>query len=194
MRFVVWTCRVIMAAVIVAFVATVFYVTHDVGTHMDGAKPVLNLITVAGAALVGFIWPLLRRYWQGLMLLVSLLVMRGLFGRPEIPGPSLETPLLTPFQSDFLWIPIGVVALMLVVTLVARAVASDRKLRALKQAAVAAAPKPAPVVAAADTVVPPAALVVTEPEPAVAAPEAPGAAPEESTAEPVAVPGRWRKK
>jgi hypothetical protein len=213
MRFLVWVCRLIMLVVVAAFVATIFYVTHDVGTQMDSAKPALNLITVIGAALLGFLWPLMRRYWQAFALLVSLGALRILFGQPELFKLDLLNPLLTPFQSDFLWIPIGVAPFMLLVTLVARAVASDRKLRAMKQVVAtanlaptsatltpvatylaAAVPSP-PVAAAPDLVAAP-----VEPEPAVA-PEA-AAVPEPAVAEetPVALEeaapasGRKRKK
>ena len=133
MRLLVWLCRVILFVVVGAFVATVFYMTHDVGTDMDSAKPVLNLVTVIGAGLLGFVWPLIRRYWQALLLLIGLGVLRGLFAAD--PGlSSLRTPLLTPFQSDYLWISIGVVGFFLIATLAGRAITSDRKLRALKQA------------------------------------------------------------
>jgi hypothetical protein len=181
MRFLVWTCRVIMAVVIAAFVATVFYMTHAVGTDMDSAKPVLNLITVIGAALVGLAWPLMRRYWQALILLVSLGVLRGLFGAG--PGlSSLKYPLLTPFQCDYLWISIGVVALTLVASLVVRAVASDRALRAMKQVPPIGAGAPA-----AGPVAPPASLAAADAEPAVASAEAPAATEEPTvTKEPTA--------
>jgi hypothetical protein len=160
MRFLVWTLRVIMAVVVAAFVATVFYMTHAVGTDMDGVKPTLNLITVIGTALVGLAWPLMRRYWQALILLLGLGVARGLFGTD--PGlSSLNYPLLTPFQSDYLWISIGVVALASIVSLVIRAVVSDQKLRALKQAREAAIIGSAPAVA--EAVSPPASLVTADP-------------------------------
>jgi hypothetical protein len=177
MRFLVWTCRVIMAVVVAAFVATVFYMTHSVGTDMDSAKPVLNLITVIGAALVGLAWPLMRRYWQALILLVTLGVLRGLFGTG--PGfSSLKYPLLTPFQCDYLWISIGVVALALVASLVVRAVASDRALRAMKQVpSIGAA---APAAAVAEPVTRPASLVAEDAGFAVAPAEAPAAS-EDST-------------
>jgi hypothetical protein len=167
MRVAIWTCRVIMVVVIAAFVATVFYMTHDVGTDMDSSKPALNLITVIGTALLGLVWPLMRRYWQALILLVSLGVFRGLFGTG--PGlSSIEAPLLTPFQSDYLWVSIGVVALALVASLVVRAVVSDRALRVLKQTQStwnpALAVAGAPAEAAAPTMVPPASLVVADSE------------------------------
>jgi hypothetical protein len=165
-----------MAVVVAAFVATVFYMTHAVGTDMDSVKPALNLIAVIGTALVGFAWPLMRRYWQALILLVTLCVLRGLFGTG--PGlSSLKYPLLTPFQSDYLWISIGVVALALVASLVMRAVVSDRALRAMKQASALGT---GPVAAAAAAVVaPPVSLAAMDSGPAVpegevlAAPEDP---------------------
>lgn len=160
MRFIVWTCRLIMVVVIAAFAATVFYMTHNVGADMDAVMPTLKLITVIGTALVGLVWPLIRRYWQALFLLVSLGVLRGLFGEPGLD--SLEHPLLTPFQSDYLWISIGVVALALVACLAVRAVMSDRALRALKQAQ---SPSPGTLGATDMTtaeVAPPAPLMVTD--------------------------------
>ena len=172
MRFLVWTCRLIMAVVVAAFVATVFYMTHAVGTDMDSVKPVLNLITVIGTAVVGLAWPLMRRYWQALILLVALGVLRGLFGE----GPGLSTlnyPLLTPFQSDYLWISIGVVVLALIVSLVTRAVASDRALRAMKQ--VPAVGTGATAVVAAEPLTPPASLAAAYVEPPVVEAEAPAA-------------------
>jgi hypothetical protein len=181
MRFLVWICRVILLATVAAFVATLFYMTHTVGTEWASAKPALNLVTVIGAAVLGFVWPLMRRYWQALLLLISLVVFRGLFGFQDFE--DLKTPLLTPFQSDYLWVPIGVVAVVLVVTLVARAVVSDRKVRALKHVQSLGIPGPN----AALAVVPPASLVISAPEPTVpaqdtnAAPEGPAVAPEVKT-------------
>ena len=97
MRALVWTCRVIMTVVILAFVATIFYMTRtgESGSQMDSAMPALNLVTVIGASLAGLIWPIAKRYWHALALLVSLGALRALFGgtRPRIPG--LETELLT---------------------------------------------------------------------------------------------------
>jgi hypothetical protein len=177
MRFLVWVCRVILVATVAAFVATLFYMTHNVGTDMDSAKPALNLITVIGAAVLGLVWPLMRRYWQALVLLISLGVFRGLFGFQDFE--SLKTPLLTPFQADYLWVPIGVTAAALLITLVARALTSDRKLRALRHAQSLGIPGPAAYVA----VTPPAALVTPEPAFVAATPEAP-AAPEETASTP----------
>lgn len=173
MRFLVWICRVILAATIAAFVATVFYMTHDVGTQMDSAKPALNLITVIGAGVLGLAWPLMRRYWQALLLLISLGALRGLFGFEDFA--DLKTQLLTPFQVDYLWIPVGVVAVFLVVTLVTRAIVSDKKLRALKRAQSPSIPGPKPPV----EVTPAAFVAASGPEaeapaqPAAAAPEEP---------------------
>jgi hypothetical protein len=205
MRFLVWVCRLILVVVVAAFVATIFYVTHDVGTQMDSAKPALNLVTVIGAGLLAFFWPLMRRYWQALALLVSLGALRVLFGQPELFKLDLLNPLLTPFQSDFLWIPIGVAPFMLLVTLVARAVASDRKLRAMKQvvatatvvsaatAVAVAVPEPlmvaAPEVASAPFAPEPAAAPEPMAAPESAATEAPAASEEGAPA-----PGRKRKK
>lgn len=172
MRFLVWTCRVILLATVAAFVATLFYMTHDVGTQIDSAKPALNLITVIGAAVLGFVWPLMRRYWQALLLLISLGAFRGLFGFQGFE--SLKTPLLTPFQVDYLWVAIGVTAAALLVTLVARAIISDKKLRALRHVQSLGIPGPNAAVA----VTPPASLVTPAPEPATPAQNA-SAAPEE---------------
>lgn len=131
MRFLVWTCRVIITVVIGCFVATVFYLTHSV-TMDDAAKAALNWVTVAGTAVVGIAWPLMRRYWQAFLLLVGLGVARGLFG--EDPGLSnLTTPLLTPFQSDFLWVPIGATFLTLVGSITVRAIVSDRRMKRMQQ-------------------------------------------------------------
>ncbi len=174
MRFLVWVCRVILAATIAAFVATIFYMTHDVGTQMDSAKPALNLITVIGAGVLGLAWPLMRRYWQALLLLISLGVLRGLFGFEDFV--SLKTHLLTPFQVDYLWIPIGIVAVFLVVTLVTRAVVSDKKLRALRHAQSPGIRVPTPPVAA--TPAAPVAVSGSEPE----APAQPAAATTEEPA------------
>lgn len=133
MRFLVWTCRVIITVVIGCFVATVFYLTHDV-TMDDAAKAALNWITIVGTAVVGIAWPLMRKYWQALLLLVGVGVVRALFGTD--PGlSSLDTPLLTPFQSDFLWVPIGATFLTLVGSIIVRAIISDRRMRAMKQQA-----------------------------------------------------------
>ncbi len=130
MRFLVWLCRVVVVVVIGAFVAIIFYLTHSVSMPEE-AKAALNWVTVAGTALVGLAWPLMRRYWQALLLLISLGVLRGLFG--EGPGlSSLRTPLLTPFQSDFLWVSIGVVFVASVAALVTRAILSDRAMRAMR--------------------------------------------------------------
>jgi hypothetical protein len=176
MRFFVWTCRVLLTVVIGAFVATVFYLTHSV-SFPEGAKAALNWVTVAGTAVVGLAWPLMRRYWQALLLLVGLGVARALFGTH--PGLSnLTTPLLTPFQSDFFWVSIGVVFVVLVVTIIARAILSDRHMRAMRQAA-SATVITGPVVAAetAAALREPAALAETAPAP-VMAPEAPAEATE----------------
>lgn len=122
-----------VAVVIGCFVATVFYLTHT-GAFAEAAKATLNWVTVAGAALVGLVWPLMRRYWQAALLLVGLGVFRALFGtHPALS--SLHTPLLTPFQSDFLWIPIGVTFLALVGMIVGRALISDRNMQAMRKAA-----------------------------------------------------------
>jgi len=178
MRFLVWICRLILLATVAAFVAILFYMTHDVGTQMDSAKPALNLITVIGSAVLGFVWPLMRRYWQALLLLISVGAFRGLFGFQGFEG--LKTPLLTPFQVDFLWVPIGVTAAALVVTLIARAVVSDKRMRALKHVQSLGIPGPNAAVA----VKPPAALATPSPAPTAPAqdttlaPEEPGAATE----------------
>jgi hypothetical protein len=164
MRFLVWACRVILVVVIAAFVATVFYMTHNVGTSMDSALPALDLITVIGAGLVGLLWPLMRRYWQALFLLIGLGVFRGLFGRPGLA--NINTQLPTHFQDDFLWASMGVTALALVVALVVRAILGDRALRALKQAPAI----PAPVSSSAPPA-PPVSLMVPEPQPVVATAE-----------------------
>jgi hypothetical protein len=174
MRFLVWICRLILLATVAAFVATLFYMTHDVGTQLDSAKPALNLITVIGSAALGFAWPLMRRYWQALILLISVGAFRGLFGFDDFE--SLKTPLLTPFQVDYLWIPIGVVAVFLVVTLVTRAIVSDKKLRTLKHVRPVGIPNPTPPVVA--TPAAPVAASVPEAE----APAQPAAA---TTEEPV---------
>lgn len=172
MRFLVWTCRVVMAVVIAAFVAIIFYMTHSV-SFPEEAKAALNWATVVGTALVGLVWPLMRRYWQALLLLVSLGVLRALFGQG--PGlSSMRTPLLTPFQSDFLWVSIGVVFVALAGALVTRAIHSDRAMRSMRAAATATtagavavqtaaalqetavAPVPEPVAPALEPVAPPA--------------------------------------
>ncbi len=123
MRFLVWTWRVVSAIVLGAFVATVYYVTHERFTDvsgMDAVLPALNLVTVVGAGLLGVVWMLAGRYWHGLILLASLGVVRGLLG----------DELLTEFQNFWLFISIGVVGLVFVVTLTARALVTDRKLKA----------------------------------------------------------------
>lgn len=133
MRSLVWLCRVIVVVVIGAFVAVIFYLTNSVSMP-ESAKAALNWVTVVGTAVVGLAWPLMRKYWQAFLLLVSLGVMRALFG----VGPglsSLRTPLLTPFQSDFLWVSIGVVVLATVAALVTRAILGDKAMRAMKAAA-----------------------------------------------------------
>ena len=133
MGFIVWICRVIVVVVIAAFVAIIFYLTHTVSMP-ESAKAALNWVTVVGTAVVGLAWPLMRRYWQALLLLISLGVMRALFGVD--PGlSSLHTPLLTPFQSDFLWISIGVVFLAMVAALVTRAILGDKAMREMRAAA-----------------------------------------------------------
>jgi hypothetical protein len=123
MRFLVWTWRVVAAIVLGAFVATVYYVTHerfaDV-SGMDAALPTLNLVTVVGVGLLGVVWTFARRYWHALLLLASLGVVRGLLG----------DELLTEFQNFWLFISIGVAGLVFVVSLTARALVNDRKLRA----------------------------------------------------------------
>lgn len=133
MRFLIWVCRVLLTVVIAAFVTTVFYMTHSVSMP-EGAKAALNWITVAGTALLGLSWPLMRRYFQALLLLVGLGVARALFGvHPALP--SQETQLLTNFQSDFLWVSIGVAFVALAGTIATRAIMSDRRMRAARQAA-----------------------------------------------------------
>ncbi len=177
MRLLVWVCRVILFVVVGAFVATVFSLIHRVGTDMDSAKLALDLVTVIGAGLLGLIWPLMRRYWQALLLLIGLGVVRGLFGAD--PGLStLETPLLTPFQSDYIWISIGVTGFFLIATLATRAITSDRKLRALRKATTIATP--AQVVTSAASVtevripdVQPVTEVIQSAEPEVAAADQP---------------------
>lgn len=186
MRFLVWTCRVILAIAIGAFVATVFYLTHSVDMP-EVARAVLNWTTVVATALVGFIWPLIRGYGQALLLLVGLTAARVLFGTD--PGlSSLNIPLLTPFQSDFLWVSIGVTFLTLVVTVVARAIVSERHMRAIKQQQAAAVATSQGVGAAtAAAIQEPASLA----EPAPQVPETPEtpetvAPPAEPQAEPAA--------
>jgi hypothetical protein len=122
MRFLVWTWRVVLLVVVGAFVATAYYMTHDVGRHMDSAMPALNLISVIGAGLLGVVWTLSRRYWHTLILLVALGLLRGLFG----------DELLTEFQSLWVLVAIGVAGLVFVVTLTARALINDRALKAAK--------------------------------------------------------------
>jgi len=132
MRFLVWLCRVIVVVVIGAFVAVIFYLTHSVSMP-ESAKAALNWATVIGTAVVGLAWPLMRKYWQAFLLLISLGVMRALFGVD--PGlSSLRTPLLTPFQSDFLWVSIGVVVVATAAALVTRAILGDRAMRAMRAA------------------------------------------------------------
>jgi 4-amino-4-deoxy-L-arabinose transferase-like glycosyltransferase len=138
MRFLVWTWRVVLTVVVGAFVATVYYMTHDMGTDMDVAMPALNLVTVIGTALLGIVWSSARRYWHAFILLVVLGIMRGLFGFPAVTEPKL----LTNFQSDFLWVSIGVVGLALVVSLTARAVISERALKSAKAAGIIPVPFP----------------------------------------------------
>ena len=166
MRFLVWTWRVILVVVAAAFVATIYYMTHDVGTSMDGAMPALNLITVIGTGLLGIIWSIARRYWHALMLLVTLGLFRGLFWYGH-------TELLTDFQKLWLLVSIGVVVVAFVVTLTARALANDRALKAVRAAsAVPAAPAvavaPAPIASASETAVTVEMPQVTEAAPAVA--------------------------
>lgn len=134
MRLLVWVCRLLLVVIIGSFVGTVFYLTHDVA-FPEGVRAALNWITVAASAVVGLAWPFMRRYWQALLLLIGLLAFRLLFGE----NPSLfavqDPSLLTPFQSDFLWVPIGVTAASLIGTIVFRAIVSDRNLQAMRQAA-----------------------------------------------------------
>jgi 4-amino-4-deoxy-L-arabinose transferase-like glycosyltransferase len=158
MRLLVWTWRVVLAVVVGAFVATIYYMAHDVGTYMDGAMPALNLITVIGTALLGIVWAVTRRYWHAFILLVVLGIMRGLFGFPSATEPKL----LTHFQSDFLWVSIGVVGLALVVVLTARAVISERALKATKVAGTIPVPIPAQTVTAKAWVAPVAVPLATE--------------------------------
>jgi 4-amino-4-deoxy-L-arabinose transferase-like glycosyltransferase len=172
MRFLVWTWRVVLAVVVAAFIATIFYMTHDVGTDMDPAMPALNLITVIGTALLGITWTVTRRYWHALILLVALGVFRGLFGFGE-------RELLTDFQALWLLVSIGVVGLVFVVSLTARALINDRAAKAAKAGAAQVA---AQTVGAVGPFAPPAAPViqvtaVTEPLPVPAATKE-GAAPE----------------
>ena len=112
-----------MAVVVGAFVATVYYMTHDVGTDMDSAMPALSLITAIGTGLLGVVWTICRRYWHTLILLIALGVLRGLFAFPR---------LLTQWQTDYLWVSIGVIGLGLVVTLTARTLVNERALKAAK--------------------------------------------------------------
>lgn len=201
MRALVWTCRLVMAVVAAAFVATIFYMTHKVGTQMDVAKPTLNLVAVIGAGLIGIVWPLMRRYWQALVLLVSLGVFRGLFGTN--PGlTSLTTPLATPFQSDYLWFSMGAIVLALLATLIGRAIASDRRLRSIKHGVAAGAPAPAPRVTPPAPVIPsapataPASLVPPAPSASQVVKEAEAAveAKPESKAEDQSAAKKWGKK
>ena len=142
MRFLVWICRVIMAVVVAAFVATVFSMTHDV--DMDGVQFALGLITVIGAGVVAVAWPLMHRYWQSLILLLSLGLFRGLFGSPGLT--SLEADLVTELQATFLWVTVGVGVVALAATLVWRAIANERALNAMKQAVSASIAGKAPAV------------------------------------------------
>lgn len=133
MRFLVWLCRVIVVVVIGAFVAVIFYLTHSVSMP-ESAKAALNWVTVVGTAVVGIAWPLMRKYWQALVLLISLGVMRALFGVG--PGLStLRTQLLSNFQSDYLWVSIGVIVLATAAALVTRAILGDKAMRAMRAAA-----------------------------------------------------------
>lgn len=166
MRFLVWTWRVVAAIVLGAFVATVYYVTHERFTDvsgMDAALPALNLVTIIGVGLLGVVWTLARRYWHALILLAFLGVVRGLLG----------DELLTEFQNFWVFIAIGVVGLAFVVALTARALVNDRKLKAVvaastmrPQAGVAPAPgtvsAPAPTFAAPPVAEAPAPVVATE--------------------------------
>jgi len=167
MRFLVWTWRVVSVIVLGAFVATVYYVTHERFTDvsgMDAALPALNLVTVIGAGLLGVVWTFARRYWHALFLLASLGVARGLLG----------DELLTEFQNFWLFISIGVVGLVFVVTLTARALVNDRKLKAAG-AGTAAQPQiaamPVPQIVTPPAPVAPPAPVVEEPAPQVTGPE-----------------------
>ena len=139
MRFLIWTWRVVLVVVVGAFVATLYYVTRDAGEHIKGAIPTLSLITVIGPALLGIVWAVTRRYWHAFILLVALGLLRGLFGFPNATEPEL----ITNWQADFLWVPIGVIALALVVALTVRAVLSERALKTVKAGRV-----PAPAQAA----------------------------------------------
>jgi len=169
MRILVWTCRVILTVVVLAFAATVFYMTHDVDDHFDSAMPALNLVTVIGASLVGLTWPITRRYWHSLALLIALVGVRILYGGESPSLSTLDTELLTPWQSNYIWIAIGVTGLSLIVTITWRAVAGDKAVRAIREAAAGTtaaqtvtAVQPAQVVMPAATVEPPAPAVVEE--------------------------------
>jgi hypothetical protein len=156
MRFLVWTWRVVAVIVLGTFVATVYYVTHERFTDvsgMDGVLPALNLVTVIGVGLLGVVWTLARRYWHALFLLASLGVVRGLLG----------DELLTEFQNFWLFISIGVVGLVFVVSLTARALANERKLKSVATWSTAQPqfrPSPAPEVITPSVVTVP---VVEEP-------------------------------
>lgn len=137
MRALVWTCRLILIVVVLAFAATVCYQTYsgDIPAKLNPAMLALNYVTVIGASLAGLLLPVARRYWQSLGLLLALVAARVLFGgtKPRLAG--LERELLTDFQSNLIWIAIGVTGLALIVTITWRAIAGERAVKAIKHAA-----------------------------------------------------------
>jgi 4-amino-4-deoxy-L-arabinose transferase-like glycosyltransferase len=130
MRILIWTWRVVLAVVVGTFIATAYYMTHP-GTNMRGTMAALELVSVIGAGVLGLVWTLAKRYWHALILLIVLGLLGGLF---RFTGETPEHGLLTEFQSIFVFVAIGVVALVFVITLTARALVADRALKAVRQA------------------------------------------------------------
>ena len=143
MSFLTWLWRVILLVVAACFVTTIYYMTHNV--DMDLVLPAVNVVTVAGTALLGVIWTATRRYWYVLIMLVSIGLLRGLF----------NDELLTDFQSVWLLISGGFVVFILLVALIARVLKEDSAKRAAAAAYAAAHPAPSKAVAAEPVIVPP---------------------------------------
>ncbi len=139
-----WIWRVILALVVASFITTIYYMTHNV--DMDVILPTVNVITVAGTALLGVIWTASRRYWYVLIMVVLLGLLRGLF----------NDELLTDFQSTWVIVAGGFVVFMLLVVLMMRVLKHDRARRAAAAAAeaaeAAAHPKPGETAVAATPV------------------------------------------
>jgi hypothetical protein len=128
---------------------------------MDPALPALDLVTIIGAGLLGVIWTLARRYWHALILLASLGIVRGLLG----------DELMTEFQRFWVFIAIGVVGLVFVVSLTARALANDRRIKAVLAGSAAQLPvRPMPAPEIYQTAVPAAPAPASAPAPAAEEP------------------------